>query len=248
MLAKKRHSAILAYLSQQGSATVSELCDMLEISESTIRRDINELHKLGMLNKVFGGAAAIDESFRADEPTGMRDGSYNAEKAAIAKKAASLVQENDFVYVDAGSTTAMMIEYLTVRRAVFVTNGLRAAAALAQRGYNVSVLAGQVRSTAGAIVGTEAINCLSRYNFNVGFFGSNGISLQNGYTNTDLAEARTKTEAMAQCQRRYILSDSRKFGVVNRITFAQLGDATLITNHVPDPEYFRRAQIFLAER
>ena len=248
MLAKKRHSAILAYLSRQGTATIAELCDLLDISESTIRRDIIELDRLGLLNKVFGGATAIDEGYRTEMPSPIEDNHYTKNKAVIAEKAASLIQENDFVYIDAGSTTAMMLEFITVRRAIFVTNGLRAASGLAQRGYNVSVIAGQIRSTAGAIVGTEAIYCLERYNFNVGFFGTNGISIQNGYTNTDISESRTKTAAMARCQRRYVLADHHKFSSNYRVIFAKLSDAALITDQVPDPEYYRHMQIFLAER
>lgn len=248
MLVKKRYSIILAHLAQTGSATVAELCDLLDVSESTVRRDINELDNQGMLNKVFGGATVIDESYHSEDPTAIREKAYTEEKLAIAKRAASLVQENDFVYVDAGSTTAMIVEFLTVRRATFVTNGLRAAAGLAHRGYNVSVIAGQVRATAGAIVGAEAMGCLSRYNFSIGFFGTNGISPTSGYTNTDLNEARTKTEAMAQCQQRYVLADSRKIGVVRRVTFAQLSDATLITNQAPGPEYYRHARIILVGR
>lgn len=248
MLAKKRYNIILAHLAQAGSATVQELCELLDISESTVRRDITELDKLGMLNKVFGGCTVIDDTYHQEDPALIRESGYTEEKQAIAKKAASLVQENDFVYIDAGSTTAMMVEYLTVRRATFVTNGLKAAAGLAHRGFSVSVIAGQVRATAGAIVGAEAMGCLARYNFSIGFFGTNGISVDNGYTNTDLTEARTKTEAMAQCQQRYVLADSRKFGVVRRVTFAQLSDATLITNQAPDPEYYRKARILLVGR
>ena len=141
----------------------------------------------------------------------------------------------------------MLVEHLTVRRATFVTNGLRAAANLAHRGYSVSVLAGQVRATAGAIVGAEAMGCLARYNFSIGFFGTNGISVANGYTNTDLTESRTKSEAMAQCRQRYVLADHSKFGVVRPVTFARLCDATCITGQEPDLEYYRSARFILAD-
>lgn len=248
MLAKRRHAIILAHLAQKDSASVAELCDLLDISESTVRRDINELHNQGLLNKVFGGATVIDSNHHGENLSAMRESSFNEEKAHIAKCAAGLIQENDFVYIDAGSTTAMIVEFLSVRRATFVTNGLRAAANLAQRGYSVSVIAGQVRATAGAIVGAEAMGCLARYNFSIGFFGANGISVASGYTNTDLTESRTKAAAMAQCRQRYVLADSSKFGVVRPVTFARLSDATCITDLEPELEYYHHARLILANR
>jgi DeoR family fructose operon transcriptional repressor len=226
---------------------VAELCELLDSSESTVRRDLNELHKQGMLNKVFGGATVIDGAYHAEDPAVIREEAYIEEKSAIAKRAAQLVQENDFVYIDAGSTTAMVVEYLTVRRATFVTNGLPAARQLAQRGYTVSVIAGQVRATAGAIVGAEAMGCLVRYHFNIGFFGANGVSPTQGYTNTDLNESRTKSEAMSQCKARYVLADDRKFGKVLPVTFAQLSDAPIITNRPPEALYRQRVEIILAD-
>lgn len=243
MLAEKRHMMILSHLARNNSATVSELCDLLDISEATLRRDLNELHKQGMLNKVRGGATVVEGAYHTEDPAAIRDDFYNTQKAAIAQEAAKLVQENDFVYIDAGTTTCMMIEHLTVRRATFITNGLPAARRLAQRGYNTFILAGQVRATAGAVVGAEAMGCLARYSFNIGFFGANGISIEKGYTNTDVNEARTKMEAMFRCEKRYVLADARKFGRTLPITFANLSDAVLITSRVPDLEYFKYARI-----
>lgn len=247
MLAEKRHAMILNHLSQKGSATVAELCDLLDVSESTVRRDLSELHSQRLLTKVFGGATVIDDAYRAEDPAAIREGTYAEGKARIAQRAADLIQENDFVYIDAGSTTGLMVEHLTVRRAVFVTNSLSAARQLAQRGYQVFVIAGQVRPTAGAIVGSEAMGCLARYNFDIGFFGTNGIHVDKGYTGTNIAEARTKAEAMAQCRQRYVLADSRKFERVCAATFAKLSDATLITDQAPAPLYYQHARIVLAE-
>ena len=93
MLTEKRHMMILTYLAQKGSATVAELCDLLDISESTVRRDLSELHRQGVLNKVFGGATVIDGAYHAEDPAAIREKSYTEEKAAIAKKAAELVQD-----------------------------------------------------------------------------------------------------------------------------------------------------------
>lgn len=249
MLVQKRYEIILSELAKTGLVSVAELCDLLNVSEATVRRDINELSKQGLLNKVFGGAASLDEGYNTSTlPSSIREQADTAEKEEIAKKAASMIQENDFIYLDAGTTTAMMIDFINVRRASFVTNSLQAAAALALRGYQVSIIAGQVRPTTGAIIGSEAMGCLARYNFSLGFFSTSGISVQSGYTNSDLDEARCKTQAMAQCKRRYVLAEAKKFESASRATFAQLQDATLITNQTPPTDYYHHTRILLSGR
>ena len=132
MLAEERFSQILALLAEKRTATVQELCEALNVSESTIRRDLLELDRQGRVNKVHGGATLPSSQFRADEPTmEAKETLAVSQKNTIAKAAAALIQADDFVYLDAGSTT------LAVARAVsgaaldahYVTNGIAHAAA-----------------------------------------------------------------------------------------------------------------------
>ena len=127
MLAEERFSQILALLAEKRTATVQELCEALNVSESTIRRDLLELDRQGRVNKVHGGATLPSSQFRADEPTmEAKETLAVSQKNTIAKAAAALIQADDFVYLDAGSTT------LAVARAVsgaaldahYVTNGI----------------------------------------------------------------------------------------------------------------------------
>ena len=107
MLAEERFAQILALMAEKRTATVQELCEALNASESTIRRDLNELDRLGKVNKVHGGATLPDSQFRADEPTmAAKESLAVAEKRAIANAAAALITAEDFVYLDAGSTSA----------------------------------------------------------------------------------------------------------------------------------------------
>ena len=113
MLAEERFSQILALLAEKRTATVQELCEALNVSESTIRRDLLELDRQGRVNKVHGGATLPSSQFRADEPTmEAKETLAVSQKNTIAKAAAALIQADDFVYLDAGSTT------LAVARAV----------------------------------------------------------------------------------------------------------------------------------
>ena len=113
MLAEERFSQILALLAEKRTATVQELCEALNVSESTIRRDLLELDRQGRVNKVHGGATLPSSQFRADEPTmEAKETLAVSQKNTIAKAAVALIQADDFVYLDAGSTT------LAVARAV----------------------------------------------------------------------------------------------------------------------------------
>ena len=78
---------------------------------------------------------------------------------------------------------------------------------------------------------------LERYQFTHGFFGTNGISLEDGYTTPDIDEARTKTKALTRCRKSYILADNSKFGQMSPVTFAALTEAVIVTNELTDKQY-----------
>ena len=125
MLAEERFALILDLLARQRTATVQELCEALSASESTIRRDLNELDKQGKLNKVHGGATLPDSPFRTDEPTmAAKEELAVDQKHSIARAAAALIEPEDFIFLDAGSTTLAVARALTgpALHACYVTN------------------------------------------------------------------------------------------------------------------------------
>ena len=127
MLTQQRHEIILELLREKGSITVTEVKDLLDTSESTVRRDITALDKEGKLEKVFGGAVELKERVTAYEyeySVAEKMGLKLEEKDRIAKYAAGLIQDEDFVYLDAGTTTGDILKFLKVTRAVFVTNAV----------------------------------------------------------------------------------------------------------------------------
>lgn len=125
MLAEERFQKILSLLQQQGSVTVTELMEIFDASESTIRRDLNTLASRGSLVKVHGGAMAKESTyFTRDDEVALRKQLHMEEKLKIARCAAGLIRKNDFVYLDAGTTTELMIEFIENRDAVYVTNAV----------------------------------------------------------------------------------------------------------------------------
>ena len=151
MLTEKRYEVILNLLNEKNSVTVTEIKELLGISESTIRRDLAALDKAGKLIKVFGGAVADDGGFTTAEPSVAQKAEINKdEKTAIARYAASLIERDDFVYLDAGTTTGQMIDFIKEKSATFVTNAVSHAQRLAAQGYRVYLIGGELKGTTEA--------------------------------------------------------------------------------------------------
>ena len=238
MLTEERYATILKILEEKKAVTVIDLTNLLDTSESTIRRDLNALHKNGKLYKVYGGATAIDNKYttREDDVRTKQD-LHMQEKSRIGQTAAQMIKRNDFVYLDAGTTTESMLEHLAEKNATYVTNGISHATRLSALGFKVFIIGGQLKDATGADIGTEAMNNLRSYNFTKGFFGANGISIKAGFSTPDSSEGLGKGEALARCRKGYILADSSKFNKISPITFANIACATIITNTLKDRKY-----------
>ena len=230
MLTEERFAKIVKIVNQEGTVTVLELAQAIGISESTIRRDLNQLDKLGRIRKVHGGATAAVLMSDGHERNMQEKYSRNIEeKRAIAAYAATLVHPNDFVFLDAGSTTEQMAEYLEENTAFYVTNGITLAQKLAARGFKTMLLAGRVKASTDAVIGMEAVSSLARYHFTKGFFGTNGITVAEGFTTPDLEEAANKRAAMEHCRQCYVLADNSKFDTLSNVSFGELGKAKIVT-------------------
>ena len=152
MLTEQRHEIILNLLSEKGSITVTELKDILNTSESTIRRDLNTLDEQGRLTKVFGGAVEKINGVSTTELSVSQKADVNTEeKKKIAMYAARLVVPNDFIYIDAGTTTEYLIDYLEEKNATYVTNAVTHARKLAIAGFKVILIGGELKGLTEAV-------------------------------------------------------------------------------------------------
>jgi len=239
MLTEERQRLILTKLDEESVVYVNDLVTYLNTSESTIRRDLNTLDENGLLNKVHGGATSIKTiSIKTTEEKVQHRQSLNMdEKIKIAKYAASLIKPNDMIYLDAGTTTEQMIDFITEKDATFVTNGIVHAKKLIENGFKTYILGGELKLITEAIVGAEAINSLRKYNFTKGFFGTNGVHKERGYTTPDISEAMVKEEALKRSKEAYILCDKSKFDEISSITFGNINSATIITTLLEDKYY-----------
>lgn len=244
MLAEVRMEAILAELEKEQAVSVAHLCKVTGASEATIRRDLNELARRGKLNKVHGGALPIREEFRSEELNmDAKRQLHTTEKIRIARYAASLIQDDDVVYLDAGSTVMHMVDHIQAVKATFVTNSVECVQSLPRRGLRTYVLGGVLKPGTLAIIGGEAMEGLKKYNFTKAFLGINGIAARPGFTTPDPEEAMVKATAAAHARETWVLADSSKFGAITAASVLPLNQAGIITDRLDDRGYLEYTDI-----
>ncbi len=249
MLAEERFSEITRLVNERKTVTVQELTEYLDTSESTIRRDLTTLHKRKMLIKVHGGATAIDMGYTTkDVDVASRQDMNIEEKVQIARCAAELIEKDDFVYIDAGTSTEFLIDYITEQEAVYVTNAILHARKLSQKGCRVFLIGGELKESTEAIVGAVALENLSRYHFTKGFFGANGVHPEKGLTTPEINEAVVKEKAFLQCKERFVLADSSKINQVSSVRFAEFADAVILTTTLRDTLWKKYENVMEAEK
>lgn len=249
MLSEERFNKILALLNDKGTLKVAELAQSLNTSESTIRRDLTILNKAKKLRKIHGGATTINTQFALkDDAVILRNDRFHKEKTAIGNYAASLIEANDFVYIDAGTSTAAMIDFINQVNATFVTNGLDIAKKLIHKKLRTIIIGGEIKPITDAVIGNEAINGLAKYHFTKGFFGTNGIDYEAGFSTPDANEAQVKKAALTRCKEAYILADPSKFNLISPVRFGALEQASIITTVLPYRGYEKKTKILEVNR
>ena len=248
MLAEERLNSIVSMVHTAGSVTVLELADALGVTASTIRRDLTALDKAHRIAKVHGGAMSLEHAHVTRDLTlGERSEMHNDDKDRICQVAASLVEPGAFVYIDSGSTTLRLVDCLSqVPGVTYVTDAIAQARRLMVRGMHVIMLGGTLKPETESVVGADACAMLEHYNFTLGFWGANAISLERGFTAPDIAEAEVKSLSMRRTVQRYVLADASKFGMVAPVTFADFDDAKIVTSGGVPEDYRNCENVIMA--
>lgn len=239
MLSQQRYNLIQSIINERNTVTVAELAEALETSESTIRRDLTALDELGKIKKFFGGATKIkqNEGF-FEETVSAKETIMRVEKTMIARYAATLINDNDFVYIDAGTTTSRLIDFIANEKATYVTNGITHARKLIHKGLNAYVVGGKIKPITEAVVGAEGVSNLQHLNFSKAFMGTNGIDIEAGFTTPDIEEALIKDAALKHSYTAFVLADRTKFKKVFPVTFSRLETCCIITDTLPDNSFY----------
>ena len=235
----QRWENIISKCRSDGEVHVSDLVEELQSSEATIRRDLRDMEDLNMVVRFFGGARFKDD--QSMEPPMLLKAETNASsKKRIGYTAAKLIKDNMMVYIDAGSTTYEMIDYITAKNITVVTNGVPHITKLGQKGINTIVLGGRLRWSTEAMIGTQAAKQLKDLYFDMSFIGANGIHEYVGLTTSNEMEAAVKSLVIEKSTKAYVLSDKSKFNLLFPVKFAEFGDVVIISDDIVD---FNRKRI-----
>jgi DeoR/GlpR family transcriptional regulator of sugar metabolism len=238
MLAGQRQQLIVEEVRRRGAIRVSELTDLLGVSDMTIRRDLDALSAAGLVEKVHGGATAPGRP-SAHEP-GFEAKSHRQleEKEAVGRAAAQLVEPGRAVGLTAGTTTWRLAHHvLDVPDLTVVTNSIRVANVLDResRPDRTVVLTGGVRTPSDALVGPVAVATLKSLHIDVVFLGVHGIADDAGFTTPNLLEAETNQAFVASAERLVVVADSTKWGVRGLCRIAPLDDADVLVTDAGIP-------------
>lgn len=230
MLIRDRQEKIIKLINENTRMSFPELIEAIGISESTLRRDLSELNKRGLIKLVRGGAESSSAILgRGEELIDRRYGLFSKEKEKIGMYAASLIKPNDLVFIDSGSTTEKMCEFITERSATYITIGLKQAMVLTRAGLNANIAPGRIKQLTEGLQGCYTLEFLRRFNFSIAFFGALGITVKGGISTTDGEDAAIKSAVIEHCPQNYLLSDHSKFGIDTAVSFCRITDMTIIT-------------------
>lgn len=226
MFEEERLKKIAEYVQSRTRASVQELCELFNVSESTARRDLNELEKRKLLKRTHGGAVFLESvSF---EPTYYeKEDKYRYEKERIAKKAAEFIEDGDSLIIDSGTTTLYLASELSrFKDLTVVTNSINLITKLSDMpNINIMSTGGTLRKNTMALAGPAAEQSLEKIRVDKAFIATNGIDITFGLTTPNVVEASIKQKMMNAAEQNFILADHTKIG---HVSFAKFGDVSEI--------------------
>lgn len=228
MLSVERHERIIDQLDKSKIIKVSELSKFLEVTEKTIRGDLELLEQRGLLKRIHGGAVIADGEGRM-LPIDERQSGYSEVKIAIAKESVKLIKPNDTILMDGGSTTIAIAELLGEFPITVITNDLKIAnVLLAKNNVQLMVLGGTRIDKSSSLMGAQASEMLNRIRVNRLFIGTTGVSSEHGLTVINSMHADWKKQVINCADNITLLADSTKFGKVALVQFAMLSEVNEI--------------------
>lgn len=236
MLKTKRLDQIKEYVFKHESVSLDELVDVFKVSKNTIRRDIKLLVEQGDFKKVYGGVAVNHSILVSFNDRKVRN---KSEKRKIAKLASNYVQDGDIIFIDSGTTTFEMFDFIKEKNITIVTNHVDfIVEAMPFDNLNVFSTGGMLERKTKSFISYKGLDIFKTYNINKAFMASTGISISNGVTNSSPLESEIKSSAVKKCPQVYLLVDYQKFDHYALTTYCELADIDyLITDKMPNEQY-----------
>ncbi len=238
LFTEERRARILELIAQRKKLTVHDLCEALHVSPATVRGDLRDLDREGLLVRTHGGA--LEKSRTAFEQISSQRSTENlSAKRAIAAAARQLVEDGDTLLLDTGTTTLELAHLLkSCRDLTVVTNDLEIARVLEDAaGVQVVFLGGTLRKGCRCTVGPVGIRMVRDLRVDKAFMAANGLSVESGATTPDLHHAETKRAMIAIARKAIFLCDGSKIGGESFARFAALEEIeVLVTERISDDD------------
>lgn len=219
---------ILEEVNKEQVVSLDKLVSLLSTSESTVRRDLDELEAENKLRRVHGGAESLH--FLQEEETIQQKSIKNIqEKLQIANRAVEQIQEQDVIFIDAGTTNELLVKQLPNMAITVVTNSIHHAAKLVDRNFKTIIIGGLVKNATDASIGGVALNQIGQLNFDKAFIGMNGID-EDFFTTPDMEEGAVKRAILENAKQTFVLADASKLGQTSFVKVAPVRRAIIITD------------------
>lgn len=250
MLAIERRNAILARLNSEGKVIVSDLSREFDVTEETIRRDLEKLDSEGLAKKTYGGAVA-NQNLNMDVPFNVRKRANVELKQRIAESIAQLIHDGDYIMLDASSTAIHVAKCIKNRKNItLITNSVEILLELADKdGWNVLSTGGSLKQGSLSLVGTSAERMIRGYHVDLAVCSSKGIDMGMGVTESNEKDSEIKRAIFATANRKVLAIDSTKFDRISFVRVCDIGEVdTVVTDRAPSErwvEYLKEKHVEL---
>lgn len=233
MIPAVRQEKILEMLSNNEISSTDAIMKELNISVSTLRRDLMKLEQEKKINLLHGGGVRLaQKSIELNISTKLELNKETKEK--IARKAASYVEDGDVVFLDPSSTTYLMIPYLANKNITVITNGISHITQLISLDIPCMMIGGSIKKTTNSCIGPFTESTLKTLYFNKCFLGASGFTITAGITNHDINERVIKLLALQNSSHPYFLLDYSKYGIVTLVKVAELDEYPILIDQIPE--------------
>lgn len=230
-----RRNEIVEMLNKKPTIKNEEIMSRFNVSIETVRRDLAYLEKHGFLERVYGGA--VRKRFMNAEPEYTnREKESPAEKIAIAQAAQDVIEPNDTIFFDLGTTVQAIARNIDSSKNIFsFTNSLRTAITLSEKGFNVVIPGGKIRNGEYAVSGGMAENDMKSFNFDKAFIGVGGIT-EKGITDFIAEEAILRAQIIKNANEVIVVADFSKFGIRAMCNICDIEDIDVLITDEKAPK------------
>ena len=241
MLAVERRNLILEKLQDEKKVVVSELGALFDVSEETIRRDLDKLDKEGLATKSYGGAV-LNENTSLDMPFNVRKKRNMQGKQLIAELVSGLVQEGEHIIVDPSTTAVAIAKALKARkRLTVITNSIEVLVELSDvSGWDIISTGGTLRENYLALVGPKATDVISSFHVDRAIISCKGLDMEQGITDSNEMFSQVKQTMLKSAKQRILAADYTKFGNIAFSRICGLSSVDMVVTDVrPSQEWMK---------